>query len=253
MEDVEDELHKDAIATTRTDAKVPSWLSQKFSEAIAYFRKKVVIPTQRWDEFTAQNHDFAFTVAGLTKADLLEDVRWLVDQAISEGNDYETFKSQFRRLVGRKGWQPNDKRIYTILDTNARRAYAAGRYQQVTNPDILEKRPFLVWKHRDSIIPRPNHLALDNKAIPTTDPFWKVAFPMCAWGCRCTAFSANQQMLNRIGAQILTNPPDPKTIAEAGFQRAPGLNPDEDREDVLKQGLARLSPDIASLVGTTKG
>lgn len=242
MLDVEElELREDSI-------KAPGWLSQPFSEAIAYFRKKITIPTQRWDEFTAQNHDFAFTVAGLTKADLLENVRSLVDTAIAEGSDIETFQNQFENLIKGKGWTASDKRIYTILDTNSRRAYAAGRYQQVTDPEVMEQRPFLVWKHRDSIVPRPNHLALDNKAIAASDPFWKVAFPMCAWGCRCTVFSADERMLQRIGAKILTNPPDPKTIAEVGFQRAPGLSPDEDRQDVLKMGLARLSPDIATQV-----
>ncbi|MBN3946427.1 MAG: DUF1073 domain-containing protein [Nostoc sp. NMS7] len=245
MADVGDELDEEMSDPTRTDAKAPAWLSQPFKQAIAYFRKKVIIPTQRWDEFTAQNHDFAFTVSGLTRGDLLSDVRWLVDQAISKGNDLETFTSQFKRLVGRKGWKPSDKRIYTILDTNSRRAYAAGRYEQATSPDMLERRPYWVWKHRDSVIPRPNHLALDNKAIPANHPFWKVAFPSCAFGCRCSAFTANERMLRRIGAQILDNPPDPKTIAETGFQRAPGLAPDEDREDVLQQGLQRLSPDIA--------
>ena len=238
---------KDATAT-RTDADSYPWLRQPFQEAIAYFRRKVIIPTQRWDEFTAQNHDFAFTVSGLTRADLLSDVRWLVDQAISEGNDIETFTSQFRRLIGRKGWKPNDKRIYTILDTNSRRAYAAGRYEQATNPDMLERRPYWVWKHRDSVIPRPNHLALDNKAIAASNPFWKVALPSCAWGCRCSFFSANERMLQRIGAQILNNPPDPKTIADPSFQRAPGLAPDEDRDDVLQEGLQRFSPDIAQKV-----
>lgn|GEM_PF-1878315 len=236
----------------RDDAQVPIWLKLPFSEAIAYFRKKIIIPTQRWDEFTAQNHDFAFTVSGLQRADLLEDVRWLVDQAITQGNDIETFKDQFERLIGRKGWRPSDKRIYTILDTNSRRAYAAGRYEQATSPEMLQSRPYWVWKHRDSVVPRPNHLALDNKAIAASDPFWKVAFPMCAWGCRCTAFTANDRLLQRMGAQILANPPNPKTIAEPGFQRAPGLSPEEDRQDVLSQGLVGLSPDIAALVKSTK-
>ncbi|MCC5616531.1 DUF1073 domain-containing protein [Nostoc sp. CHAB 5836] len=248
MADIEDEVKSQEEEGSRDDAKAPPWLNQKFSEAIAYFRRKIVIPTQRWGEFTAQNHDFAFTVSGLTRADLLEDVRWLVDQAISEGNDIETFTSQFGRLIGRKGWKPSDKRIYTILDTNSRRAYAAGRYEQATTPEMLERRPYWIWKHRDSVIPRPNHLALDNKAIAANHPFWKIATPSCAWGCRCSFFSANERMLQRIGARILTNPPDPKTIADPSFQRAPGLAPDEDREDVLQQGLQRFSPDIAQKV-----
>lgn len=227
---------------------IPEWFKQKFQEQIDYFRNKLVIPTKKWEKFTAEQHDIAFTISGLTRGDLLEDAKWLVDKAITNGDDIDTFKRQFKRLIGRKGWKADDHRIYTILDTNSRRSYAAGRWQQAMTPEIQKTRPYLVWVHRDSVVPRPNHLALHNKAIRSDHPFWKVAFPACAFGCRCSAFTANERMLNRLGAEILTNPPDPKTIAEVGFQRAAGSMPNEERKEIIENTLSRLSPEIRKKV-----
>jgi len=225
----------------------PAWLKMPFLEALEYFQKKVALPADNVSALQAEYHDFAFVVSGLTRADLLQDMKILVERAIAEGTDLEDFKRGFDRAIGRRGWQPKedkDKRLYTILDTNVRRAYAAGRYQQATQPAILENRPYWIWKHRDSVVPRPNHLALDNKAIPADHPFWKVAVPSCAFGCRCTFFTANERLLEKMGAEILKNPPDPNEVAEKGFRRAPGTTPIEQRKDVLKTGMERQSPEM---------
>ena len=227
---------------------IPEWFKQTFAEQLAYFRSKFTFTTKSWKDFKSEQHDVAFTISGLTRGDLLEDAKWLVDKAITNGDDIETFKRQFKRLIGRKGWQANDNRIYTILDTNSRRSYAAGRWQQAMKPEIMQRRPYLVWVHRDSVVPRPNHLALNNKAIRSDHPFWKVAFPACAFGCRCTAFTANERMLNRMGATILDNPPDPMTIAEQGFQRAAGSMPEVEKQEIIDSTLARLSPEIREKV-----
>ena len=158
---------------------IADWFKQTFAEQLAYFRSKLIFTTKSWKDFRAEQYDVAFTISGLTRGDLLEDAKWLVDKAIANGDDVETFKRQFKRLIGRKGWQADDNRIYTILDTNSRRSYAAGRWQQAMTPEIMQRRPYLVWVHRDSVVPRPNHLALNNKAIRSDHPFWKVAFPSC--------------------------------------------------------------------------
>lgn len=233
------------------DAVIPDWLKLKFGEQIKYFRRKVNIPTTRWNEFTAQMHDYAFTVANLTKADLLSDARWLVNKAIEDGNDIETFKKQFTRLIGRKGWQASDQRMYIILNTNVRRSYAAGRYEQATKPEILKTRPYWVWKHRDSVVPRPNHKALNNKAIRADHPFWKIATPSCAYGCRCTFFTANQRTIKTMGYQILEQPPDPMTIAETGFQRAAGSNISKDINDLVSRSRQKLTPELNNSVSSS--
>lgn len=50
-----------------------------FAEQIAFFRRKLNVPTERWDDLWQAAHDRAFVVAGAAKADLLEDLRGAVD------------------------------------------------------------------------------------------------------------------------------------------------------------------------------
>ena len=83
--------------------KKPEYLNLPFDEAISYLRRKINIPTENWKQFAAEQHDFAFSIAGLTKAQLLDDARILVDRAIADGMDLETFKKQFNHLIYKQG------------------------------------------------------------------------------------------------------------------------------------------------------
>lgn len=231
------------------------FLKLPFQKAIAYFRKKIAIPTTRWNEFTAEQHDRAFTISQLTRADLLEDARKIIQSAIADGTDIEDFKSQFKERIIDKGWNPKplpagppDYRLRIILETNVRRSYTAGRDEQSRSPEFIARRPWRIWRHRDTRNPRPLHLALDGKAIPADHPFWKVATPSCAYGCQCTFFTANDRQLKLMNAQILQNPPDPMTIAEPGFQNTPGRSPTEETASLKSSAMDRYSPDIAKKI-----
>ena len=104
--------------------------NRPFPEQIAYFRRKLgnLVPTQRWDDVLAAQHDNAFMVAGAAKADLLTDLAAAVDKAIAEGRGIEDFRKDFRAIVKRHGWtgwtgegsvKGEAWRVKTILRTNA--------------------------------------------------------------------------------------------------------------------------------------
>lgn len=170
---------------------IPPYLKLAPIDAIEYFRQKSAIPTENWDEFEAEQHDFAYTVAGLTRADLLEAMRFLIEEAIAKGNSFETFNKQFDRLIARRGGEltplpagPDDWRKRITFETPIRRAYAAGRLKQMRDPDVVKARPFWQWSHGDSPKdPRPEHVELNKKVFPADDKFWDVAYPPCGYGC----------------------------------------------------------------------
>lgn len=228
---------------------MPDWLKQPFAEALEYQKQKIALPVDVVDKLEAEYHDFAFVVTGLTRADLTSDMKWLIEKAIEEGMDFEEFQRQFDRLIGRKGWQPGggekakSSRLYTILDTNVRRAHAAGRVRQARTSEVLNRRPYWMWVWRDSVQPRPHHEALNGKVFLASDPFWNVATPPCAFGCRCSFFALSERDLKRMGKTVET-PPDPKIIADPGFRRAPGTAPIEERQEILKRGLDRQSDEV---------
>ena len=55
---------------------------RSFPAAEQYFRNKVNLPTQRWDDLMRGEHARAFVVAGATRDALLTDLREAVDAAI---------------------------------------------------------------------------------------------------------------------------------------------------------------------------
>lgn len=232
--------------------KTPPWLNLTFAEQLEYFRSKLPLPTERWNELADSEHDHAFVIAGLTKADLLNDAKDLVERAIASGTGLDEFKQQFRRLIGRRGWmeESTDSRLRTIYDTNLRRSYAAGRYRQMSDPEVLSDRPYWMWRHRTPDpefggTPRANHKALNNQIFPASHPFWKKAFPACAFGCRCTAFSVSQSYMERNGLKA-SKPPNPNSIADPGFRSASGISPESEREAFIKSKLATLDPEVAA-------
>lgn len=224
-------------------------------EAIEYFRRKVPIPTESWKQFDAEQHDWAFTITDLTRADLLEAARELIQRALEEGTSFDDFQKQFDEQIVKRGWQPSplpagpkDYRMRTIFETNLRRSYAAGRYQQATQPEMMQLRPYWQWKWRgrtedEGGYPRPHHKALHNKVFLASDKFWTIAYPPCGYGCRCGVITYTESQFKALGLSVET-PPDPYTIAEPGFRRAPGSTPETQRKQVLQEGLSRLSPPL---------
>lgn len=235
----------------REDAPRPEWLRLSFEEAIAYFRSKVSIPVKSFKKMEEGYHDSAFSITGLTKGALLDDARWLIDKAIADGTSFDTFKKQWNRLIGRKGWEPKgdkNRRLYIIYDTNIRSAYGVGRGQQMTDPDVSASRPYILWRHRDSPNPRVNHQQLDGKAIALSNPFWDKVNPPSGFSCRCGIFSVTKEYCDRNGIEILDNPPDPSTIVESGFSRPLRGMTASDRQEVVSRTLDNLTPETRAIV-----
>ena len=221
---------------------VEDWINLNFSEAIEYFRNKDPKPNPGMiQRLRADYHDTSFVVAGLAKADLVSGIHRLLLQAMEQGQDFNAFKANFDQQIKDKGWRPGGARLQIVFDTNFRRSHAAGRYRQAI--EIIKERPYWLWRHRDSPKFRPHHKALHNKAIPANHSFWKTAIPPCGYGCRCTFFAVDEDTLNRMGASILTDPPDPKTIADPGFRGVP-TNQARLRKQIIDTGAKRQTPTV---------
>ncbi len=203
-------------------AEIPDYLQLVFSEALKALRKKVPMPAKDWREFSGESQNWAFTVAGLTQGDLLQDILTLIDQAFAQGKSTENFVEEFEQLVSDRGWTEGRDRGKFILENNIRSVQRQGRYEQVRDPDVATARPYLMWKHRDSRVPRPLHLALHRQVFRADDPFWLKAFPSCGFGCRCAAYAVSDRDLRRLGLSVGV-PPDPATIADPGWDYQPNI------------------------------
>lgn len=183
----------------------PDPIRLPFAGQIAFFRQKLNLPTERWDDIERAAHDRAFVVAGAMQADLLDGLRQAVDDGIARGDTLADFRKNFLAIVEKHGWADftgDDRatqgrtggralawRTRTIYNTNILTSYAAGRWQQLNDPELLKARPYWRYVHSDFVSnPRPQHKAWGDAGLtlPHDHPFWKTHFPPNGWGCRCS-------------------------------------------------------------------
>ena len=189
------------------------YLSLPFTEAIAFLRKKISLTTEAWDDIWGAMHLRAFTVAGATNEALLEDLRQAVDKAIATGTTLADFRKNFDAIIDKSGWSYNGSRGWrtaVIYDTNLSVAYAAGRFRQMSSPEVKAVRPYLRYVRSSSAERRPEHESWAGLVLPQDDPFWDTHMPPNGWGCKCGVVSVSRIGLERLraeGADIRTKAP----------------------------------------------
>lgn len=215
-----------------------------FFEQLEFFRKKLALPSERWDEITRAAHDRAFIVAGAMKTDLLDDLQQAVFSRIADGRGLEAFRRDFERIVAERGWtgwtgedSPEGVawRTRVIYQTNMATSYAAGRWRQLTDPEFVAVRPFWTYRHDDNVAnPRVQHVAWDGLTLPAGHPFWQTHFPPNGFGCHCRVVPVGARAAAQAAAAGRAEPPpgwdvmDPATGAPPGISRgfdyAPGAS-----------------------------
>lgn len=180
-----------------------------FKEAIQFFRDKLSLPSESWDEIWQEAHDHSFIIAGAIEDDLIESLRDAVDKAIAEGISLKEFQAQFVEIVKKTGWDYNGTpswRSHVIYETNLRQSYNAGRWQQLQA--VKDTRPYWMYRHGDSENPRKLHLSWHTLVLPADDPWWREHYPSNGWGCKCKVFAVNDRDLQRLGLPVGTAPND---------------------------------------------
>lgn len=181
-----------------------------FKEQVDFFLAKLNIGLQDWLDLQAQYNDLAFWVTGVMQADLLADLRAAVDTAIAEGRTVQWFREQFDRIVAERGWGATNPRLNDpayrdwrariIYTTNVNVSFAAGRWAQLTDPEIIKVANTWVYRHSDLVShPRPMHLAWNRLALPATDPWWQTHYPPKGYGCRCYVVAMTRESAQAAG------------------------------------------------------
>lgn len=237
-----------------------------FDLQVGFLRRKLDLPTETWRDIRQSAHDRAFVVAGAMKADLLADLHAAVLKAAERGTTLETFRQDFDRAVAAHGWtgwtgegSPGGYawRTRVIYQTNMATSYAAGRWAQLNDPDLVSLRPFWKYHHADGVQhPRPWHVAWNGLVLPRDHPFWKTHFPPNGWGCHCYVSAASAADYAAAQAKGRGEPPEgwakpqEKTGAPPGIDRgwayAPGANAATPLRELVEQKLISLDAPIGA-------
>lgn len=208
--------------------------ARPFDEQVRFFAAKVNVPTARYDDLWREDHAHGFMVAGATRAALLSDLRDAVQRAIAGGETLAQFRARFDDIVKARGWsgwkgEESDAgrawRTRLIYDTNVRQSYNAGRYAQLTHPDMLAARPYWQYRHNDvgvSLTPRPLHEAWHGQVRHHSDPWWRTHFPQNGWHCKCGVRALSASDVKRLGLRVLEPSEGGTAGIDPGFDYSPG-------------------------------
>lgn len=181
-------------------------------EAIKYFEGKGYAIGFKWQDVWAEAHAKSFTVAGVTKLDVLQDIRGELDKLLKNGGTLQEFKNNLIPTLKEKGWwgkghivdeatgevvgkRLNPRRLETIFRTNMQSAYMAGRYrEQLASADA---RPWWEYVAVLDSRTRPRHAALSGQIFRFDDAFWQSFYPPNGWNCRCRVRTRSARDVDR--------------------------------------------------------
>ncbi|EED0799472.1 minor capsid protein [Escherichia coli] len=181
--------------------------------AIGYLESKGYVLSHDWRDVWEEEHARAFTVAKVTRLDILEDIRRKLQQALDEGRTAAWFRKELEPVLKEKGWwgekeitdpdtgevtiiqQGSTWRLDTIYRTNMTVVYSAGRWaEQMENVD---DRPYWKYTAIQDNRTRKTHEALHGTVMRYDDPFWEAFYPPNGWGCRCSVVAMSERDITR--------------------------------------------------------
>lgn len=176
-------------------AKELKFKQDSYKEAVEYFKKKINLPTKRWNDLEGAMHTRAFTVAGAMRADILLDFRKAVDAAIEKGESLQDFRDRFYNIASK--WRESDPsfdekmqrpkygawRSKVIYQTNILTSAAAAQERQArAMPDVFTHAKYVCMMMPTS---REQHKAWNGTVLPVNDPWWEKHSPPNGFGCLC--------------------------------------------------------------------
>jgi SPP1 gp7 family putative phage head morphogenesis protein len=184
-----------------TEADLQAVFGLPPKDAIAYFERKGLKISWDWQEVWRHAHVQSFTVAKVTRLDILTDIYNALNDDLQNGGTFSAFHDKLQPILIAKGWwgkveQINRRtgeirnvtygtpwRLETIYETNLQSAYMAGRYQGMKA--ATQYAPWWEYSAIMDSLTRPSHASLNGLVFRHDDPFWQTWYPPNGFRCRC--------------------------------------------------------------------
>ncbi len=197
-------------------------------QTIKYIQDKKLELSFDYYDLQKEAHHKAFTVAKVTRLDLLADIQSSLVTALKEGQSFDKWKKELAPTLIKKGWYGKQevinpltgevkevnigsRRLRTIFQTNTRAAHAQGRAANI----YASANEYLQYKSLLEGNRRVLHKQMHNIVKHKHDPFWEKNFPPNGYGCDCYLVSLSKKDLDRRGLEVDTK--DYGIIADKEF------------------------------------
>lgn len=210
----------------------------QFQEAVAYWRSRVPVTDEEFQQLTDDLKPLAFRVAAAAQADMVTQVYQALDSAIANGDSFDTFKDDIADRLG-DSWTDDAPSLENTFRTNVMTAYSAGRYEIASDPDVRESHPMA----RYDVIEdgRTCEICEPLNAVVRPQEDWTGTTPPLHYQCRCILTPITEEDAQKEG--IADKIPDTGVLDGFGNpERGQAWEPDvsaypEDIQSILNRRL----------------
>ncbi|MBK8173175.1 MAG: minor capsid protein [Sandaracinaceae bacterium] len=211
------------------DDRRPAFLRLPYAEALDYWTAQGG-SREMLDKILAGYRKNAQAATELMLDNLSRTVIGRVESALANGDTLQDFAAGVRNDTVALGISPaSSSYLETVYRTNVQTAYGAGRFRQLTNPDVMEVRRWAQYRTAGDNRVRENHALLDGVIFRIDSSEWHRIAPPCGFRCRCSICSLDDEGVRQ------------------ELQRGGRLASDIDPDDL--RSLLQLGPDDDSFAG----
>lgn len=174
-----------------------------FQEALNFLEKKVTVDYKTFKEIREKYQHLAFSVKGYTEMEVLNEFLEALKDAVREGSTKEAFRERMNTFLednGYAGLTPYHSDL--IFRQNMQTAYNVGHYEQMTDPDVMERRRYWQYQTAGDGKVRESHAAMDGRVYPADHDIWDTWYPPNGFGCRCMVVSITPEQVRRKGLEV---------------------------------------------------
>lgn len=223
--------------------EIESVLTRKdmtFEEAADYFKERVPVTASQFYKIADDYRSLAFTVSGYTTIQILKRFYDELLAAIEAGNSLGEFRANMNDFLKDEGYEGiTPFQADNIFRTNIQTAYNVGHYEQITQPAVLEARPYWQYDAVNDSHTRPSHLAMDGRVFPADSPVWDVWFPPNGFRCRCTVKTLSKREVEGRGFKVESEIPKAADLPNGRY-----VNILPDPQFTTNPAKVRFTPDM---------
>jgi len=179
-------------------------------EAAALIADKPPVSREVFDQLLPELRGRAFTITGVTAADVMERVRDAI-AALPRGTVWDDAKSDIVKELDPWLGDASEQRAELLLRTHGFQAFQASNWRVAQEDDDTTHLQYLATE--DSHV-RPTHIALNGIVLPKDDPFWEKHYPPWEWGCRCRTRPMNPDLVAEARAEDQQRIPENRLVLE---------------------------------------
>lgn len=201
------------------------------TDVVGYLKSKGLAITWDWHQVLDDLHAQVFTVAKVTKLDVLQTIQDALQTAMEEGQPFKKFVADLKPALQKKGWwgkaidpetgeitpksaadsaaaqYGSTRRLWTIYQTNLQSAFMAGRYKAMMA--ATDTHPYWMYVAVRDSRTRKDHAALSGRVYRFDDAFWRYFYPPNGYNCRCRVMPVSDGSMRNWGLTARNSADEP--------------------------------------------